>query len=355
MLASRHFLLVPIFVCLMTAWVFAQESREWTDKGGKKLTGTFVKMSAEDKVSIKGADGGDYIIPLSAFIDADQQYVKQIIANKNKPAPPEVKGKLEDDRLWTNFKGQSMTGHFVRMKDGFVVLMRGNKGQPVSFYLLSQPDQDWLRKQLSLRGESNLILSREEMDKANPTIHQELDDYMSKLAATTGGGNPSATQPSSRPAPYTPPTGDAYVPPSETPYNPPSENNASDFQSPGGGQPSGMQPGSNELAANVPVGAENSGNPSSETGSSGAGNRFRSNPAQDVEPGYCPGCRQELPVGYGPGDHCPRCNFFLEDWVQPGTGAPIVAWYESSTLWYTVGGALLVLGFLALGAKKFNG
>lgn len=357
MLASRHFLLLPVFVWLCALSASAQDSREWTDKGGKKLTGTFIELTEEENVKIKGSDGKEYVIPLSVFVDEDQQYVKQMGSNESKPAPA-PKGDLEDDRLWTDFRGQALTAHYVRMQDGYVVLMRGNKGQPVSFYVLSQKDQDWLRKQLSLRGEANKIISREEMERKNPTVHQELDEYMSKVRAAAGNSTSNPSENSGRPPAYTPPAGDPYVPPSNSSESSANDNDGgSGFQSPGGGQPTSMQPEGGDLAANLPVGEESpeGGSPGGNMGNSGFPSRFSSNPAQDVPAGHCPGCRQELPVGYGPGDHCPRCNFYLEDWVQPGTGAPLVAWYQSSTLWYTVGGAALVLGFLALSAKRFNG
>ncbi|RCS54509.1 hypothetical protein DTL42_05050 [Bremerella cremea] len=351
MLASRHYLLIPTLFCLLTASALAQESREWTDKGGKKLTGTFVELITKDSkelVKIQGDDGKPYSIPLNVFSEADQQYVKQTVAKQNKPDSPPVKDELDEDRLWTNFQGRSLTARFANMKDGYVYLIRGNKGQPpISFYLLSQDDQDWLRKQLALRGEANKILPREVMERVNPTIHKELDEYMSKLAATSGKSDSSPMQPSNP----LPPAGAPYVPPSES--TPTSNGGDPNFQSPGGGQPAGMQPGENDLAANDGQPMEST-SPETGTESPSFPDRFSSNPAQDVEPGHCPGCRLELPTGYGPGDHCPRCNFFLEEWVQPGTGAPLVAWYQSSTLWYTVGGLLIVLGILAVSAKKFS-
>lgn len=348
MLASRHYLLIPTIVCLLTGSALAQQSREWTDKGGKKLTGTFVELITKDSqelVKIQGEDGKPYTIPLNVFSEADQQYVKQTVANKNKPDSTPVEDELDEDRLWTNFQGRSLTARFANMKDGYVYLIRGNKGQPpISFYLLSQDDQDWLRKQLSLRGEANKILPREVMERTNPTLHKELDEYMSKLAATTGN---SSTKPSNTP----PPAGDPYVPPTES--TPTSNNDDPSFQSPGGGQPTSMQPSESDLAANDSQPAEGT-SPEAAAVTPSFPNRFSNNPAQDIEPGHCPGCRIELPAGYGPGDHCPRCNFFLEEWVQPGNGAPVVAWYQSSTLWYTAGGLLIVLGILAVSAKKFS-
>lgn len=370
MLASRHFLTIALLVCLMAAWSSAQEVREWTDTNGKTLSGKFVELTADDKVKIESS-GQVYTIPLSAFIAEDQKYARTMSANSGKPDQPaedpfkepdpkdaQALKELGETRRWTDFKGDSVTAHFIRMFDGKVALMHGNNSYKLSFHTLSPEDQAWLRKRLALKGEANKILPRDEMEKLDPSMaaaHQELDKYVSKNpvgtnnAGNTGNATTGTTQANSSNSLYTPPPSGLYTPPSDTQTFSPSNDNTTlpDISTAG-------QEGN--LAMNTPTEGEgpDSGTPGTNAGGSSFPNRFSSDPQQNVKPGYCPGCNQELPVGYGPGDHCPRCNFYLESWVQPGNGAPIVPWYQSSTLWYVGGAVILVVLFGLFGAKKFG-
>ena len=368
MLASRHFLFIPLLVCLMAAWASAQEVREWTDTNGKTLSGKFVELTADDKVKID-ADGQVYTIPLSAFIAEDQKYARTMSANSGKPDKPmadpfkepdprdaQALKELEETRLWTDFKGNTVTAHFLRMFDGKVALMHGKKGFTLSFHALSPEDQAWLRKRLALKGELNKILPQDEMEKLDPTMaaaHQELEKYVgnNRGATTTTGNAGNTNNGTSQPNPgsslYKPPTEDLYTPPADSePYSPTEDGNAGLPDISTAGQES-------DVAMNTTPEGQNPG-ARPDSGGSSFPNRFSSDPQQNVQPGYCPGCNQELPVGYGPGDHCPRCNFYLEKWVQPGTGAPLVPWYQSSTLWYVGGAVILIALFGFFGAKKFG-
>jgi len=376
MLASRHFLFVPVLLCIFAALAVGQDSREWTDANGRTLKGTFLELTPENNVRIDS--GGEiFVIPLSAFVEADQQYAKQQQANANKPQEmdkPKIDKSDEtlfENRDWSDYKDESIRAKFVRMHEGYVILLQGANAQKVSFYILSKKDQDWLRDHLQKRGEADQIISREEMELEDANVHREMDQYVARrpsLAGNDPSGNPQPG--SSRPP--------AYVPPSDAPYQPPAENMTAGANPPSSSPSAPYDPnrensisenintpdsGFGEGAADEGMVAANTPDPeatgaSPQTGgndaSPGFSNRFR-NKSNGVQPGFCPNCRMELPQGVGPGDHCPRCNVFLEEWVTPGTGPPVDPWYERYPVIYIVGGTVVAIGALSLLSKKFYG
>lgn len=374
MLASRHFLCVPFLICLFAIGVSAQEVREWTDANGRTLSGKFLELTAENNVRIE-SNGEIFVIPLSAFVEGDQQYAKQQQANASKPmTPPKPKVDKSDETLfenrdWSDYKDESIKAKFVRMHEGYVILLQGANAQKVSFYILSKKDQDWLRAHLQKRGEVNQIISRQEMELDDPNVHKEMDQYIARRASLPGNTQQGNNQPGgSRPPAYVPPANPPYQPPAEnmnagggptsptssdpgTPVNPnQGGNNSENTNTPDNGFGEGM------VAANSTNTGGSDANPQTGGGGSSPGfsDRFR-NKSNGVKPGYCPNCRMELPQGVGPGDHCPRCNVFLEEWVTPGTGPPVDPWYVRYPVFYIVGGVIVAIGALSLLSKKFYG
>ncbi|MBA2117351.1 hypothetical protein [Bremerella alba] len=380
MLASRHFLYVPLLICLFAVGVSAQEAREWTDANGRSLSGKFLELTADNNVRID-SNGEIFVIPLSAFVEADQQYAKQQQANASKPKEmPKPRIDKSDDSLfenrdWSDYKDESIRAKFVRMHEGYVILLQGANAQKVSFHILSKKDQDWLRGHLQKRGEEDKIVSPDEMELEDPSVHTEMNQYIARRPSVPGNNQPGNNRPGGSRTP-------AYVPPGNTPYQPPAENmnsgggptspTSSNPEAPydpnqGGNNNSAatntpnnsfgeVDPAKEMVAANSPDSSGTDTNSQASEGDSSPGfsNRFR-NKSSGVQPGFCPNCRMELPQGVGPGDHCPRCNVFLEEWVTPGTGPPVEAWYERYPILYIVGGAVVAIGALSLLSKKFYG
>ncbi|MBI1246309.1 hypothetical protein GC197_00505 [bacterium] len=373
MLARRCIFVLPLFLCLFSSLALAQDVREWTDANGKKLEGKFLELTAEGNVRIN-SNGQFFSIPITAFSQADQDYARQQQKAKENMAPKEpVIDKsdmtLFDNREWSDFRGDSVKAKYVRMHEGYVILLQGNKAHKLSFYTLSTEDQKYLRGHLTKRGEADEILTREKMEEADPDVHKELDMFQRMRSPTTVGG----TRPGPGPGGMTNNSsrGPAYVPPpfdpnnSTEPFDPstePTSNNSAGTANPG-------QPGSMPEAT-IPSEANNSGFGSNTEGTSMPSNNYSQPGAQpqnggnnsspgfggrfdSVEPGYCPNCRQQLPKGIGPGDHCPRCNVFLESWVTPGNGPPVEPWYERYHVIYIVGAAIVIIGGLGLLSKKF--
>ncbi|MEW4561420.1 hypothetical protein AB1K70_02780 [Bremerella sp. JC770] len=377
MLASRHFLALPLLVCLFATCLSAQEVREWTDTNGRTLSGKFLELTSDDNVRID-SNGEIFVIPISAFVEADQQYAKQQQANASKPmTPPKPKIDKSDETLfenrdWSDYKDESIKAKYVRMHEGYVILLQGANAQKVSFHILSKKDQDWLRGHLQKRGEEDKIVPREEMEQEDPNVHMEMDQYVARRPSGASGTIPGVNPPGeSRPPAYVPPP---YQPPSENmntggnPSDPP-PSSTSDLFGPnpeGNSNSEGMPPtdggfgegitGDGMLAANSPQEGGPSADPQTGGGESspGFGNRFR-NKSNGVQPGFCPSCRMELPQGVGPGDHCPRCKVFLEEWVSPGTGPPVDPWYVRYNVFYIVGGGFVIVCGLMLLSKKVYG
>lgn len=375
MLASRHFLYIPLLIALFAFTANAQEVRDWTDANGRTLSGKFLELTSDNNVRID-SNGEIFVIPLTAFIESDQQYAKQQQANANKPMPkpkPRIDksdDSLFDNRDWSDYKDESIRAKFVRMHEGYVILLQGANAQKVSFYILSSKDQDWLRAHLQKRGEEDQIIPREEMEMDDPNVHKELDQYTPRRSSASGSSQPGGSQMAdSRPPAYVPPESVPYQPPAETMNsggNPPNPSPSAPYDPTQGGNnnpannnpPSNSEgtPGAGMVAANTPSNGGNEATPQAGGDSSpGFSSRFRNNNSNGVQPGYCPNCRMQLPQGVGPGDHCPRCNVFLEEWVTPGTGPPVEPWYERYPILYIVGGAIVAIGGLSLLSKKFYG
>ncbi|MEW4456052.1 hypothetical protein AB1L30_25525 [Bremerella sp. JC817] len=374
MLASRLIPLFSLLLCLTSAIASAQEVREWTDASGQKLTGKFIELTSDNVVRIE-SNGEEYGIPLSAFIQADQDYAKLQQANANKPKTPTDSSPapwidksdktLFENREWANYRDQKIKARYVRMVDGYVVLMQGANPQKVSFYLLSKEDQDYLRNHLKKRGELDQILTRQEIEEDDPDVHKDMDSYISSGPTGMDGGpmtsNTNGNNNTSRPPAYVPPETEPYRPPSdELPSGNGSANGSPMTTEPTnmfGTEPLGPDSGTAPMANGTSDPNTENGNTSgTSSGSPGFADRFRSKGGDSsVPPGHCPNCRMELPAGYGAGDHCPRCKVFLEEWVVEGSGPPVDPWYVRYPVIYIVGFGVVIIGGLTMLSKKFYG
>jgi hypothetical protein len=76
------------------------------------------------------------------------------------PAPSLVPGrraKAPANRTWTDTQGRQVTGKFVRVFNGKVMISRPGRIVPVGFYDLSDADQQYVKDLLIERGEESLI------------------------------------------------------------------------------------------------------------------------------------------------------------------------------------------------------
>ena len=180
--------IVWLFACLTCCTVLAEvrvqaadKVRTWTDVQGRTMQAEFVREVDGDVSFLK--DGKLIILPLERLSEADQKLIRELEASKVVPADekpagalpafvdptvrPEKalgdlgtngsKGDSAETRVWTDIRGNKFTGKFVRVHEGFVVLLRGERTMTLAFYTLSAADQGYVRELLTARGESNLI------------------------------------------------------------------------------------------------------------------------------------------------------------------------------------------------------
>ncbi|MCU0878196.1 MAG: hypothetical protein MUF06_10460 [Pirellulaceae bacterium] len=76
------------------------------------------------------------------------------------PPPPSLTGrrpKAPASRTWTDTQGRQVSGKFVRVFNGKVMISRPGGIVPVGFYDLSDGDQEYVKQVLTERGEQSLI------------------------------------------------------------------------------------------------------------------------------------------------------------------------------------------------------
>jgi hypothetical protein len=163
----------------------ADKVRTWTNVQGRTMEAEFVREVDGDVSFLK--DGKLIVIPLEQLSEADQKLIRELEANKVAPAdekpagaqpafvdPTVPPGKASEDvspngskgdkgdtaetRVWTDIRGYKYTGKFVRVHEGFVVLLRGGRTtMTIRFSDLSSGDQAFVREVLTARGEAHLI------------------------------------------------------------------------------------------------------------------------------------------------------------------------------------------------------
>jgi len=96
-------------------------------------------------------------------------------------------------RTWTDSQGRKIQAKFVRIHQGKVILDRGGKVLSMSYFRLSEEDQEYVRKQLEAKGQGHLI----------PTVDPEAQ--AEDASGQNPGMNPATPGPASpMPAPASP-------------------------------------------------------------------------------------------------------------------------------------------------------
>ena len=80
-------------------------------------------------------------------------------------------------RTWTDNKGRQIIGEFVRLHDGYVVLVRGSRVVTVPLMTLSEEDQDYIRQRLAKEGD---------VSKKRPSIQKLVRIYDGKAVLRRG-------------------------------------------------------------------------------------------------------------------------------------------------------------------------
>lgn len=103
-------------------------------------------------------------------------------------------------RTWTDNQGRTMTAQFVRVFEGQVILSRGNKPLRVPFYSLSEDDQEYVKEQLTAKGQAHLIPPPPpKVEQAGPEGNRGSPDGPPGMSRPPMGMPPGASAPSMPP------------------------------------------------------------------------------------------------------------------------------------------------------------
>jgi hypothetical protein len=206
-------------VWLVVAAGAAAKERTWTDVDGRTMRGEFLRELGDEVALL--VDGKLVTIPLARLSPRDQQAVRDLAAGREvaddppptpapeptsepaptassvpatpapaasddsvvevtpipaatppaaapqperteRPAPaasltPGRRPKAAPNRTWTDSQGRQVSGKFVRVFNGKVMISRPGGIVPVGFYDLSAADQEYVKQVLTERGEESLI------------------------------------------------------------------------------------------------------------------------------------------------------------------------------------------------------
>ncbi|MFI4873785.1 MAG: hypothetical protein ACIALR_00495 [Blastopirellula sp. JB062] len=178
-----------VLLCLTLAfWCGGRtqlQARIWVDAEGRTLDAEFVRYHGTS-VQLRRNDNGELLeVHFSKFCDADKRRIlvlreaaekreaeKQATAKqsdlietlqaddgdeKNAPSEKEARRDLTRMRKWSDNEGNQIQAKFVRIFEGNVILLQGNKGHSVDFYKLGVDDQKFLRDHLEALDQGDLV------------------------------------------------------------------------------------------------------------------------------------------------------------------------------------------------------
>jgi len=172
-------------------------ARTWTSREGKEIEGDFVDAT-EEKVTLKKADGKVFTFNVDRLSDSDQRFIRGLLARrsaknsnltedsgnpfepatgadkrKEEPLPltsapvqglgtmrdiNETKKKLKiENREWTDSRGNTTSGKFIRIQGNSVVILRGGRQANLDYWQLSQSDQNYLKEFCAANGLEHMI------------------------------------------------------------------------------------------------------------------------------------------------------------------------------------------------------
>lgn len=168
------------------------DAREWTDEKGRKIEAEFVRVEGESVLLDTGTK--TYKVPLKTLSQADQDHIKTL----TQPAPSADPGStdaggLDSLRKWTDTSGRLLDAQFVRAAESMIYLRANGQDYPISFLQLSHPDQDYVCKLLTKRGETSLASTLTNLMNASGPAVPASAAPPSVPAALPPGSYPGAT------------------------------------------------------------------------------------------------------------------------------------------------------------------
>lgn len=367
---SRAWAVALIFVAFSFSPLVAAEVRTWTDAKGEQLTGALIEVTQDGKATII-SKGQKFTIPIEQFSEADQKYIQtQRKANSNL-APGPNRSDLKKYRTWTSASDETIKAKFVRINEGRVVLLQGNKAHQVTLAELSQEDQEFLRATLTPAEYQELVENNTAGNNANGG--GEIMPGMANQPGMINGqpgiigegmdGTAMGRQAPTYRSIYAPPLGDEFGTQQKTIHDEMRRQIVQEQEETRRRQEEAralaqqrenerrqqweeeqqrrMQPPS---VASIP--APTIPQPSFPSSSH--------QPQRDEAVGTCSNCHKTIYGDVGAGDHCPHCGvFFAEEVDEFGrtTKKVPVPWYYGAPI--PIG--LIIWGIVAVFRKMFSG
>jgi hypothetical protein len=241
-----------------------------------------------------------------------------------------------ETRTWTDRQGRTINNaELVRVVDGTVILKRFNQIVRVAYQQLSDADQDYVRGQLRLKGQEDLLPSAKTKTKGDASGAKPPGGAPSTEPTNPEGGAPvPAPQQPPRPSPTSPspPTPTKSRPPTASPPTPagPTATRPPTPSSSTAGRPPFVPPAAQP-------------NPSSSGGGLPRGTSPPT-PATEKYEFNCPRCGHRW-TGDTPTSYCPMCTAGRSS-AAGGRSAAYLAGYRAGQVTGIVVLVTLVLGFL---------
>ncbi|MCC9608848.1 hypothetical protein LOC68_08210 [Blastopirellula sp. JC732] len=179
------FLLATLIVSGLTNYA---QARIWVDAEGRSVDAEFIKIEGNTVHLRRNDTGAEIEVLFAKFSEADKRrlavlrdqaegtnsaaddaempadYASSVGSDtagdkasesKSDVSEADARRELSRSRKWTDEDGNQIQAKFVRIHDGNVILLQGNKGHNVDFYKLCDADQDYLRTQLTALGQED--------------------------------------------------------------------------------------------------------------------------------------------------------------------------------------------------------
>lgn len=173
---SGHIKFAFCLAILILSGICSQaHARIWIDSEGRSVDAEFISFDGAN-VFLRRPSGETLEVAFSKFSDSDK---KRIVVLRDQalktasdptvagmtddkdasdtPTEAEVRRELSRSRKWTDKDGNQIQAKFVRIFEGNVILLQGNKGHNVEFYELCEVDQAYLRDQMEILGQGYLV------------------------------------------------------------------------------------------------------------------------------------------------------------------------------------------------------
>ena len=140
-----------ISVALGSASAFAAVERTWTDYQGTKVKARFLTIT--DGLVRMRQGKKPIAIPFHELSRADREFIREELRDKGEENLVPTIGEL---RQWTAH-GETFEAEFVGPLKDDIIILRNDRPVTMSFSAFAEEDQNYVRRQLTSKGQAHLI------------------------------------------------------------------------------------------------------------------------------------------------------------------------------------------------------